>query len=813
MKSTFFLSLCFLSIQVSSLFGQSLTLDSPVSRMVFQRGLDNSALVPVRGRIGGQTDRVVGRLVARQGGQTTNWHEGTVQNGAYQLTIPASGGFYDLEVMAMNGTAEGSRLRRERIGVGEVFVVSGQSNNFGEPGKGLPATDDRVSVVNFWPGSEGNLNEQNMPMTFAQAGAGTFCGPRNPLYIWGGLGDRLVAKLGVPVLFLGAAHPGSSTNNWREAAQGMERVTGRDWSNNAPYRPLRITLQQYGKVMGVRSVLWHQGESDNKFQTTDGYVNNMRILINQARSDSRMNNLSWTIARASFYPFYPGHERDPGVIAGQNRVIQSVSNCFSGPYTDAFTGQTYRDDLIHFSEYAYGFLADLWNEHLTPSYFQSAQPSLPSVGNASSVARLDVLSVPIPNNTSPQTDTPAPVTVGTFALTTPTYSCQTGAITFRATAGNGNPVEFFVPGITGWTTNASHTLGEGVRRDAQTLTIFGRQSGVETSLTWNIRGACTGSGPSAPAPPSTPTPPPTSNPPVSNPPPSNGSQSTNGGTVAVIAPAYNCQSGAITFATSGGNGSPVEFMVPGVTGWTTNPSHTLGEGVRRDAQTLTIFARQSGVEVSLNWNKRGFCDGSAPTPPVAQPTPPVTAPPAPTPSTPVSGPLAVLTPEYNCQSGLLTFRTTGGSGSAVEFMAPGVTGWTTNPSHTLGAGVRRDAQTLTLMARQSGIETSLTWNIRATCANTGAARLASSPELPALLRLTVLPNPATERVRVVWPMVLQANWKSRFVNASGTEMPVTTQTTPDGLEADVRNLPTGSYLWQITTEGLPSQTLRVMKVD
>lgn len=696
MKSTFFLSLCFLSIQVSSLFGQSLTLDSPVSRMVFQRGLDNSALVPVRGRIGGQTDRVVGRLVARQGGQTTNWHEGTVQNGAYQLTIPASGGFYDLEVMAMNGTAEGSRLRRERIGVGEVFVVSGQSNNFGEPGKGLPATDDRVSVVNFWPGSEGNLNEQNMPMTFAQAGAGTFCGPRNPLYIWGGLGDRLVAKLGVPVLFLGAAHPGSSTNNWREAAQGMERVTGRDWSNNAPYRPLRITLQQYGKVMGVRSVLWHQGESDNKFQTTDGYVNNMRILINQARSDSRMNNLSWTIARASFYPFYPGHERDPGVIAGQNRVIQSVSNCFSGPYTDAFTGQTYRDDLIHFSEYAYGFLADLWNEHLTPSYFQSAQPSLPSVGNASSVARLDVLSVPIPNNTSPQTDTPAPVTVGTFALTTPTYNCQTGAITFRATAGNGNPVEFFVPGITGWTTNASHTLGE---------------------------------------------------------------------------------------------------------------------GVRRDAQTLTIFARQSGVEVSLNWNKRGFCDGSAPTPPVAQPTPPVTAPPAPTPSTPVSGPLAVLTPEYNCQSGLLTFRTTGGSGSAVEFMAPGVTGWTTNPSHTLGAGVRRDAQTLTLMARQSGIETSLTWNIRATCANTGAARLASSPELPALLRLTVLPNPATERVRVVWPMVLQANWKSRFVNASGTEMPVTTQTTPDGLEADVRNLPTGSYLWQITTEGLPSQTLRVMKVD
>ncbi|MCY7356344.1 MAG: sialate O-acetylesterase, partial [Rudanella sp.] len=313
MNALIYFTLCLISLLTVPLKGQTITIDLPVSRMVFQRSLDNSALVPVRGRVLAQANRVKGRLVARQGGQTTEWREGTVQNGVYQITIPAVGGFYDLELITLAGNTELERQRRERIGVGEVFVVSGQSNNFGEPGLGLPATDDRVSVVNQRQSNANYFDEKALPMAFAQAGAGTNCGPVNPLYIWGGLGDRLVAKLGVPVLFLGAAHQGSSTQNWREAAQGVDRVGGRDWFNNVPYRPLRSTLHYYTSQTGVRGILWHQGESDNMYQTTDGYVDNMRILINKTREDSKFSNLSWMIARASYYPFYPGHERDPGI--------------------------------------------------------------------------------------------------------------------------------------------------------------------------------------------------------------------------------------------------------------------------------------------------------------------------------------------------------------------------------------------------------------------------------------------------------------------------------------------------------------------
>lgn len=681
------------------LHAQTITINWPVSRMVFQRSANNEAIIPVRGRVEANTTRLLGRLIARQGGQTTDWREASLQNGSFQVNIPAKGGFYDLELVALNGIDELQRQRRERIGVGEVFIIAGQSNNYGEPGKQLAATDDRVSVLNHWPGHDGNLDEQSMPMNFAQAGSGTFCGPRNPLFIWGGLGDRLVAQLGVPVLFLGAAHPGSSTKNWREAAQGLERVTGRDWNNNLPYRPLRLTLQHYARHLGVRSVLWHQGESDNKYQTADGYAQNMRILINKTREDSQLPNLSWTIARASYYPFYLGHERDPNVIEGQNRTIQTINNAFPGPETDAFTGPAYREDRIHFAEYAYGFLADLWNQSLNTDYFQRSQPSLPSLGSPSPVAQLPGSGISLANVPGLSTVTfPAEVAIGNSALqlAEPGYNCQTGAITFRA-------------------------------------------------------------------------------------------------------------------ATENGSGS-VEYMVPGVTIWTTNPTHTLGAGIRRDAEKLTIFARQGGQQTSLVWNLRAFCQN-----PVSSPQPePIQIVNTPTPSAPTTSPepmqglFVLLNPRYNCQTGVITFVATPGNGSLVEYMAPGVTIWTANPTHTLGEGLRRDARSLTIFARQGGQQTSLVYSLRDACAQSG--RVALERSNLATDRLP-MPNPATDYVRLEWPEILNVNWTSRLLDMAGLEMPVQTTATPTGLQLDIRTVRLGMYIWQVIPPGRPAQSFRVMKVD
>ncbi|KAB7732444.1 hypothetical protein F5984_00330 [Rudanella paleaurantiibacter] len=803
-----YLLVSLLSLLGFQLMGQTLTLDSPVSRMVFQRSSSNTAIVPVRGQAPGSATRIQGRLIARQGGQTTDWREGSLSNGTFQINISATGGFYDLEVVALAGNTEVARQRRERIGVGEVFIVSGQSNNYGEEGKGLPAADDRVSVVNYWPGLEGHVSESTLPMVFSQAGPGTNCAPRNPLYIWGGLGDRLVAKLGVPVLFLGAAGPGASTNNWREAAQGVENVSGRDWTGNIPYKPLRLALQVYGKKTGIRGILWHQGESDNSFQTTEGYVNNMRVVIGQTRNDSGFGNLSWMIARASYYPFYPGKEVDPNIITAQNILIGSTSNTFAGPYTDPYYGPNYRADKLHFTENAYGFLADLWSSSLTTDYFRQSQPSLPNYGPASPAASNQT----DPVAQTPTTPDPSKENVGNaLRLTTPTYNCQTGAIVLNTSGGDGTRIEFAIPGITGWTTNPAHTVGEGIRRDAQTLTIYARQSGGQISLIWGIRAACDGSAPTT-SPGTTPS----TGQPASNTAPQTPAPPITGGALALQTPLYNCQTGAAVFRTTGGNGSAVEFMAPGITGWTTNASHLIGEGIRRDAQTITIYARQSGVQISLNWNIRAACDGSAPATPPSTTTPP-TSDSAPKPSTPpASIDLILLVPIYNCGSGQVTFSTIGGTGSVVEYMAPGITGWTTTPTHVIGEGIRRDAQTITIYARQNGKQVSLVWNIRSAC--TGGSMSGTSarmaPAAEPTMEWVVGPNPTTDEVQLLWPGAANATWSSRVLSASGYELKVAApETTPTGLRLNLRQLPTGIYLWQVTPQGSPTQTFKIMKLD
>jgi len=92
-------------------------------------------------------------------------------------------------------------------------------------------------------------------------------------------------------------------------------------------------------------------------------------------------------------------------------------------------------------------------------------------------------------------------------------------------------------------------------------------------------------------------------PPVTPPTPPTGGPST------VLAPAYDCATGAITFPTSGGNGSPVECAAAGITGWTTNPNQFVDRESRtaNDVQPFTLMARQNGTVESYGWNLKVAC--------------------------------------------------------------------------------------------------------------------------------------------------------------------------------------------------------------
>ena len=253
-----------------------------------------------------------------------------------------------------------------------------------------------------------------------------------------------------------------------------------------------------------------------------------------------------------------------------------------------------------------------------------------------------------------------------FQLVAPLYNCQTGAITFQTIGGNGSSIEFQAIGITGWTTNPNQVIEAGLRADPKPVQLLARQSNITVTYLFNLPGACNGpnQAPTFVGPLSNqlvqggnavsiaipagafvdpegqslvlsatglPTGLSLSGNTIVGSTTQLGSfpitiKATDPGGLAasgiftltvqttvpveplrLVAPSYNCQTGAIVFQTSGGNGTAIEYFAIGITPWSSNPSQVIEAGLRADPKPVTLFARQNGIEVSYVFNLQTAC--------------------------------------------------------------------------------------------------------------------------------------------------------------------------------------------------------------
>jgi uncharacterized repeat protein (TIGR01451 family) len=337
--------------------------------MVFQRNQSNAAQVLVAGLAPASATSVDARFVPLTLGQgaVTPWTplEFLASTKAFRGPVPVMAGWYRLDVRAKAGSTVLTETHVNRVGVGEVFVVAGQSNAVGgfetEPG----ATDDRVSCLDF---IQETINEQLLPLRFGQASSGASIGPSQPPHIWARLGDKLVQRLNVPILFIGAAQPGTSSDQWRQSAAGSTDAQG------YPYRRLGIALQHYIMRTGARAILWHQGEGDISSSEAQ-YYSNLQYVIQKTRQQTSVARLAWVISRAS----YTQGRTNSGVIAAQNRLVDAASQVFSGPATDDLVGSDNRlGDNVHLSGNGLVQFIDRWNQSLTDAFFSQAIPFIPT---------------------------------------------------------------------------------------------------------------------------------------------------------------------------------------------------------------------------------------------------------------------------------------------------------------------------------------------------------------------------------------------------------------------------------------------------
>lgn len=372
MKKTF-LSL-FLLVH-TTVFAQ-IAISFPVNRAVFQRNGSNTGMIPIAGTFQSRVERIDARLTSINGGNSVDWTAIAVNPnfGTFIGNIFAQAGWYKLEVRASRGTEIIGITTVDKVGIGEVFIISGQSNAQGYEGRGNPsAVDERVNcITNFH--SYGQTTEPPFPIIsqltenvkIAPFGNGSWC--------WGKLGDLLAEKLNVPILFINTGFEAMGIEAWSKSAdgeRGQDFYSGNYALPGYPYENLKKSLHYYANMFGVRTVLWHQGETDNDKRTsTEKYRQNLEYIISRSRGDTG-KNINWMVCRASRVSsgtYQP-------VIDAQNQVIQNFPNTFEGPDTDVILGRT---DGVHFYGNGLVELAKAWNNKLDFNFFSKATPIPPS---------------------------------------------------------------------------------------------------------------------------------------------------------------------------------------------------------------------------------------------------------------------------------------------------------------------------------------------------------------------------------------------------------------------------------------------------
>ncbi|TLV00206.1 sialate O-acetylesterase [Dyadobacter luticola] len=355
-----------------------ISISFPSDRAVFQRDKGNQATLYIAGSYSRPADRIEAKLSAMNGGRDVDWTpiDTNPQGGFFTSSLPnVQGGWYRLEVRAKKGDqVVGNSSSVDHVGIGEVFMVAGQSNGQGFYNMGAPgASDDRVNSIDH----NNIISSDNLPNypRFAHVDGESNISPRGQsAWCWGRLGDQLVAKLGVPVLFFNTAWTGAAVRAWKESINGIAYSVYAPVPFEPfgmPYGNMRNVIQKYTPVTGLRGILWLQGEADNFANTgADSYANDLRTVIEASRNESG-KNISWMVSLTSYDNL---HGTDSRVTDGQQKVINSVSNVFQGPNTDLIQIPRIDVEGVHFQNEGLSQLGDAWAQQLNDDFFARSEP-------------------------------------------------------------------------------------------------------------------------------------------------------------------------------------------------------------------------------------------------------------------------------------------------------------------------------------------------------------------------------------------------------------------------------------------------------
>jgi Carbohydrate esterase, sialic acid-specific acetylesterase len=438
----FFIFSILLMIKSNLLTGQFAQISFPVYQGVYQRNNSDNASVPISGQLLGFpsgttgsykieciTNRLNSSGVTIAGTTSTDLITNNTVKGYFNGSIIRSKGWYSLQIKYTFNGSNYTSSTYSKFGVGDVFIIAGQSNSGGVQDN-LPRTVPSSSSVPEW--IVGNNEDwdcknqfENIPSMTKITGFNRISPKGQSSWCYGILGQKISLSNGnMPVAFFNCGAGGSSILNWKESANNLPTkhpytyhvinnvLINNQYCNNSspyvennefygePYISLKNTLNWYVQLFGVRAILWHQGESDSDNTTSNvsrtrnatTYTSLLNEVIDKSRKHSGIPNLSWMVAKASYTAGNQtagiGSSTDPSVIYSKNvtdgqgnaTILGNIGPTWLGPSTDFQLNSTTSKtginrlpaDNTHFDEASVSnngltVLANLWSSKIDPT--------------------------------------------------------------------------------------------------------------------------------------------------------------------------------------------------------------------------------------------------------------------------------------------------------------------------------------------------------------------------------------------------------------------------------------------------------------
>jgi len=342
-------------------------LDSPVDYQVFQRRTWRQGEVWIRGHAPSDTDSLQVRLKGQSldGELPGEWTaiELDPRDGSFicTLRVPA-GGWYTCSMRALHGDMLIGRMQVPHVGVGEVFIVAGQSNASNHGSERQQPVSGRVAAFD---------GEKWRPANDPQPGGSGDGGSFIPAF-----GNAMAGRYNVPIGVASIGVGATSVREWLPKGERMvnQPTTGQHVKAVGPHE-WEATGELFDKLMrrmaalgprGCRAILWHQGESDagqarsgypaDRQISGEQYTNFLTRLIRASR-DSAGWDVPWIVALATYH-----NESDSadGEFRAAQAAVWRQGLAIEGPDTDAL-GLEYREG-VHFNARGLRRHGELWAE-------------------------------------------------------------------------------------------------------------------------------------------------------------------------------------------------------------------------------------------------------------------------------------------------------------------------------------------------------------------------------------------------------------------------------------------------------------------